>query len=87
MLVGIPPSGATSTFDPVTLASNSQRIIGSKMGQSKISVDIPELIGSYRSGGLKLDELVTGRFGFEDINAAIELSRKGAGVRNVVLFD
>lgn len=87
VLVGIPASGATSTFDPVTLASSSQRIIGSKMGQSKISEDIPMLIEAYQAGRLKLDELVTGRFALDDINEALDLSRKGVGVRNVIMFD
>lgn len=87
VLVGIPASGATSTFDPVTLASSAQRILGAKMGGAKVSRDIPALIRSYQAGRLKLDELVTGRFGLGEINQALDLSRRGVGVRNVVLFD
>lgn len=87
VLVGIPASGATSTFDPVALASSSQRIIGSKMGQTNVARDIPDLIAAYQDGKLKLDELVTGRFSLDEINEAIAASRAGKGVRNVILFD
>lgn len=87
VLVGIPAEGATSTFDPVRLASKSQRIVGSKMGQSRISDDIPELIAHYQQGRFSLDELVSGRFAFEEINAALDRSRSGVGVRNVICIE
>lgn len=87
VLVGIPPSGANSTFDPSVLASCGQRIIGAKMGDAKVERDIPALVRSYEDGRLKLDELVTGRFPLDEINHALDLSRQGTGVRNVILFD
>lgn len=87
VLVGMPPLGYESKFDPLTLADAGQRIIGSKMGQSTIRRDIPAMVASYHSGRLKLDELVTGRFGLAEINEALGATRKGVGVRNVILFD
>lgn len=87
VLVGMGAIGQTSTFDPLTLADAGQRIIGSKMGKSDISRDIPALVESYKAGRLKLDELVTGRFSLNDINTALERTRAGIGVRNVILFD
>ena len=87
VLVGMPALGASSTFDPLTLADAGQRIIGSKMGQSSIRRDIPALIRSYEGGRLKLDELVTGRFALDEINEALDATRKGIGVRNVLMMD
>ncbi|MEO0361183.1 MAG: zinc-binding dehydrogenase [Pseudomonadota bacterium] len=87
VLVGMPASGATSVFDPLALADAGQRIVGSKMGQSVIRRDIPRLVRSYEAGRLELDRLVTGRFPLEEINAALDRTREGAGVRNVVLLD
>lgn len=84
VLVGMPAAGERSAFDPLILADAGQRIIGSKMGQSVIRRDIPALIRSWEAGKLKLGELVTGRFALDEINAAIETTRKGLGVRNVV---
>ncbi|MEM7269029.1 MAG: zinc-binding dehydrogenase [Pseudomonadota bacterium] len=86
VLVGMPPSGQMSTIDPLLVADMGQRIIGSKMGQSVISRDIPALEQSYYDGKLKLDELITGHFAFEDINEAVDLTRQSKGVRNVVLL-
>ncbi len=87
VLVGMGRLGETSTFDPLTLADAGQRILGSKMGKSTPQIDIPALLSLYEAGTLKLDELVTGRFPFAEINAALDRTRAGIGVRNVVLFD
>ncbi|MEM7546983.1 MAG: Zn-dependent alcohol dehydrogenase [Pseudomonadota bacterium] len=87
VLVGMPAVGQMSTYDPLTLADAGQRIIGSKMGQTDLARDIPQLLASYYNGRLKLDELVTGRFALAEINEALDTTRRGIGVRNVILFD
>ncbi len=86
VIVGMPPSGVMSEYDPGTFAYKSQRILGSRMGETRISRDIPMLIELYRQGRLKLDELVSGRYNFEQINEAIASAREGNALRNVVLF-
>jgi Zn-dependent alcohol dehydrogenase len=84
VLVGMPATGATITLDPVTIASEGQRILGTKMGSARLPIDIPRLVGLYGSGALKLDELVTGRFALADINEAIAQVVRGEALRNVV---
>ena len=59
VVVGMPPSGVMAEYDPGTMAAWNQRILGSKMGEATIAVDIPMLVELYRAGRLKLDELVT----------------------------
>jgi S-(hydroxymethyl)glutathione dehydrogenase / alcohol dehydrogenase len=86
VLVGMPPSGVSATFDPGWLAADGQRILGSKMGSARLPVDVPKLVELYTQGRLKLDELITERFPFERINDAIASSRAGAALRNVVVF-
>ena len=86
VLVGIPASGVLSNYDPGALAGASQRILGSKMGASDIQADIPRLIELYRAEKLQLDELISGTFAFEDINAALDTARGGRGLRTVVTF-
>jgi len=49
--------------------------------------DIPKLIKEYQVGQLKLDELITHRFDFENINDAIDKTREGKSCRNVLIFD
>ncbi|HEX2646534.1 MAG TPA: hypothetical protein VHO95_04860, partial [Candidatus Dormibacteraeota bacterium] len=61
-------------------------LLGSKMGSIQPQVDIPAMVELYRRGRLKLDELVTGTFPLERINDAISLSRRGEGIRNVIVL-
>ena len=84
VLVGVAAIGAQSTFDPVTLTGGAQRILGSKLA-ADIHRDIPEIMRLYRAGRYQLDELISRRFAFDEINAAMEAARKGEGVRNVVM--
>ena len=86
VIVGMPPSGVMTTFDPAWLADDSQRIIGSKMGSAQTPMDIPQLVGLYRAGRLKLDELVTGTYPLEEINEAVDSVKRGEALRNVVVF-
>ena len=83
---GMPPSGVTTTFDPSWVAADSQRIVGSKMGSAQTPADIPQLVGLYRGGRLKLDELITGTYPLEEINEAIASVKRGEALRNVVVF-
>lgn len=83
VLVGVAALGAVSSFDPVTLTSGQHAILGSKL-HSNIHTDIPAILSLYREGRFKLDELVSRRFPFEEINAAMDAARRGEGLRNVV---
>ncbi len=87
VLVGMPASGIKIEIDPGDVAGDNKRILGSKMGNSRIQTDIPMLVGLYRDGRLKLDELISGRFPLARINEAIASSRGGEALRNVIVFD
>jgi Zn-dependent alcohol dehydrogenase len=87
VLVGIPASGVTVEIDPGSVASDNQRILGSKMGGAHIREDIPRLLELYDTGVLKLDELISGRYPLERINDAIASVKRGEALRNVVLFE
>lgn len=87
VIVGMPATGVTAAFDPVTLAARNQSILGSKMGGSSVAHDVPELVERYRRGELLLDELVTATYTIDQINEAIESVKNGQAVRNVILFD
>ena len=86
VLVGMPADGVMSEYEIVSLASNAQRILSSKMGSADIRVDIPKLVGLYQDGNLKLDQLITGRYPLSDINTAIASVRSGKVRRNVIVF-
>jgi Zn-dependent alcohol dehydrogenase len=84
--VGMPGTGATVAIPMGDFVHNGQRIIGSKMGSTRLNVDVPRLVALYQSGQLKLDELITGRYPLEHINEAIESMERGEALRNVIIF-
>jgi Zn-dependent alcohol dehydrogenase len=87
IMIGMPHSGETATYEPVIMAAIGQGMIGSKMGDVVIQRDIPWMIDLYQQGRLKLDELISGRWSLEQINEAIADTKTGAARRNVILFD
>ena len=86
VLVGMPHNDARARFAPVGLSAMSQRVLGSVMGHMKIKEEIPKLVAQYRSGELMLDELVSNHFPFERLNDAMDATRRGEGLRNVVMI-
>jgi Zn-dependent alcohol dehydrogenase len=86
VIVGMPASGAKSQFEMGDFAGYGQRILGSKMGSTRLQVDVPKLVQLYEQGELKLDELISGRYPLEEINEAIDAVKRGAALRNVIVF-
>ena len=87
VLVGMPGSGVMTEFEAVGFSDASQRILGSKMGSSRLAVDVPKLIGLYRSGSLKLDEMISNMYPLDQINDAIDEVIASRVLRNVIVFD
>ncbi|GLQ35604.1 alcohol dehydrogenase [Amylibacter marinus] len=87
IIVGMPPVGAKASYQPVNLASASQAIRGSKMGETVLARDIPMLLDLYQRGALKLDELISNRYSLDQINEAIADTKSGNAKRNVIVFD
>lgn len=87
VMVGMPATGSTSTYDPAILASLGQSLVGTKMGDTVLSRDIPWLADLYLQGRLKLDELISARWTLDQINEAIADTKSGAARRNVIIFE
>ncbi len=86
VIVGMPASGVTTAFVLATLANESQRVLGSKMGSTRLQVDVPKLVDLYQQGRLKLDELISGRYPLQEINEAVASVKRGEALRNVIMF-
>ena len=76
VLVGVPSKGNNISIYSLPLHFE-KRITGSHGGETNPSIDIPKYIRLYQSGQLNLDDLVTDRFGLDDINTAIGGMRNG----------
>jgi len=87
VVVGLPEWKATAAVRVADLVWNEQRVIGSRMGATRLDVDVPHLIDRYLGGELKLDELITARYPLERINEAIAAIESGEALRNVIVFD
>ncbi len=86
VIVGMPPVGAKAEIEVLDIADNSQHILGSKMGSTRLRVDVPKLVEFYQQDRLKLDELITNRYPLEDINEAIASVNRAEALRNVIVF-
>ena len=87
VLVGMPASGVKMIVEAANFAGDSQTILGSKMGSTRLQVDIPKLVELYKEGRLMLDELITRRYPLEEINEAMAAVERGEALRNVIVFD
>jgi len=74
-----------TAFTPLDFMGG-KKLTGSAMGAVRLRLDIARLIELYRVGRLKLDELVSGHYRFDQINEALASSEKGDVIRNVIMF-
>jgi Zn-dependent alcohol dehydrogenase len=86
VLVGMPASGVKLSIEAANFANDGQHVVGSKMGSTRLRVDVPKLLALYQEGRLKLDELITKRYPLEEINEAVAAVKQGDAVRNVIVF-
>ena len=86
IMVGMPHTGAESTYEAGNFAAVGQSMIGSKMGDVVVRRDLPWMADLYEQGRLKLDELVSGTWTLEQINEAIADTKTGSAKRNVIVF-
>lgn len=87
VMVGMPAVGGMAQYEAVNIAGASQQMLGTKMGDTVIARDLPWLMDLALQGRLKLEELIGGRWRFDQINEAIAEARKGSARRQVLIFD
>lgn len=85
VLVGLPPAGATVSFEPLALAEADQRILGSNYGSVRPATDIPALVDRFMDGDLLLDDLVSARLPLESAAAALDDLEAGNAVRTLLM--
>ena len=88
VLVGVAP--ASEMMLPISLAQfvgYTKVLKGCLYGNLNPRLDMPRMLSLYKAGQLKLDELVTRRYGLDDINSAFTDLREGNTLRGVITFD
>src|SRR6185437_13975797 len=64
-----------------------KRIQGSLAGGANPIYEMPNLLGLYRSGHLKLDEIITARYSLEQVNEGYHDLLAGKNIRGVILHE
>src|SRR3989442_11621247 len=85
-IVGVGRATAEIAVPVMSLVFEERAIAGSIYGSSRPRHDIPKLIDLYRAGKLKLDELLTRRYPFAEINEGYDALGRGEVARSVVIF-
>lgn len=63
-----------------------KRLQGSLFGASNPNADIPWLLDMYRTGQLRLDEVITAEYELDDINLGYEHMREGVNMRGIIRY-
>ncbi|WP_337005043.1 MULTISPECIES: Zn-dependent alcohol dehydrogenase [unclassified Microbacterium] len=85
VIVGLPPTGARASFEPLVLAEADQRILGSNYGSVRPSIDVPALVDRYMDGQLKIDPLISGRRPLAEAAAALDDLEAGSALRTLLI--
>jgi alcohol dehydrogenase (nicotinoprotein) len=69
------------------LIGYQREVRGSLYGGCNPLYDVPRLLGLYRSGDLKLDELITRRYTLAEVNQGYEDMLSGKNIRGVIIHE
>ncbi|MFQ5897890.1 MAG: zinc-binding dehydrogenase [Candidatus Methylomirabilia bacterium] len=86
VVVGVTPLTTEVSVPVMSLVFEERVLTGSVYGSSRPRMDILKLIDLYRGGKLKLDELLTRTYPFDQINEAYDALERGEVARSVVTF-
>ena len=80
-----PMTSTTASINLFELAMWQKEVKGTIFGSLNPRADIPALLDMYRSGTLKLDELITKRYPLDQINEGYRAMRDGENIRGVIV--
>jgi Zn-dependent alcohol dehydrogenase len=80
---------ATTVGVPIPLfelTMAEKKLKGALFGSSNPTADIPRMLELYRSGHLKLDELITNTYGLDEVARGYEDMHAGKNIRGVIIY-
>ncbi|MGI9033605.1 MAG: Zn-dependent alcohol dehydrogenase [Acidimicrobiales bacterium] len=87
VLVGIPSMDVMLTVPAmVGLVLAAKTVKGCWYGSADVRRDVPRLVELYRTGELKLDELVSRRIDLAEVNEAFDAMTAGEVARSVIVY-
>jgi Zn-dependent alcohol dehydrogenase len=85
--VGVPSLQDVTPLRTAAIPFGERTLTGSYFGSARPREDFPKLIGMYRSGQLKLDEMITRTYRVDEAAQAFEDLAQGRNARGVIVFD
>jgi S-(hydroxymethyl)glutathione dehydrogenase/alcohol dehydrogenase len=86
VMVGVAKMADTTTVRTNTLVFEEKVLTGSVFGGARPRHDFPRLLGLYKAGRLKLDELITRRYSIDEAPQAFVDLASGRNARGVIVF-
>jgi Zn-dependent alcohol dehydrogenase len=87
VLVGVPSMDVMVQIPAfIGLVLQSKTIKGCWYGSSNVQQDVPKLVDLYRSGKLKLDELISRTIDLTAVNEAFDAMKTGEVARTVISY-
>ena len=87
VMIGVVPAGTSVELPGADLVLREKTILGCMMGSNRFRTDMPRYVELYRSGELRLDEMISARLPLEGVNDAFEAMRRGTAARTVIVFE
>jgi S-(hydroxymethyl)glutathione dehydrogenase/alcohol dehydrogenase len=86
VLIGVPETGATVPVDVRPLVTAERVVRGCSYGSARTREDLPRLVSLYLAGKLKIDQLITRRYGLGEANEAFRALAAGELARGIIIF-
>ena len=88
VVTGVAPQSQTEcSINLFELAMFQKEVRGVVFGAANPRFDIPNLLALYKSGQLKLDELITRTYRLDQINQGYQDMLDGVNIRGVITFE
>jgi S-(hydroxymethyl)glutathione dehydrogenase/alcohol dehydrogenase len=85
VIIGVAPAGAEISTRPFQLVTG--RVWkGTAFGGARGRTDVPKIVDWYMEKKINIDDLITHKLKFEDINKGFDLMHAGESIRSVVVF-
>ncbi|MEA3077366.1 MAG: S-(hydroxymethyl)glutathione dehydrogenase / alcohol dehydrogenase [Actinomycetota bacterium] len=87
ILVGVPRMDVMLNVNPAfSFIYTAKTVKGCWYGSSNVHREVPKLLELYKSGDLKLDELISREISIDDVNEAFQAMKSGEVARSVIVY-
>ena len=86
VIVGVARPKDMTTIRTASITFEEKTITGSYFGSARPREDAPRILGLYKSGKVKLDELVTRTYSIDEAPQAFADLEAGKNARGVIVF-